>query len=942
MAPMGRGCAPVGRGLRRCWMRRRSANWRGAGLRPWRHWFAMRRCRRLAAARLPICRWSICRRPRSSGWSACMRIEDILPLSPLQEGLLFHALFDAQGPDIYTMQIGFALDGPLDSEVLRAAAEALVQRHASLRAAFRHDNLSRPVQIIVPAVRVPWRSIDLSLLEEAAREQRWELLLLEDRAERFDFAAAPLVRFTVVRLGAERHRLLFTNHHILMDGWSVPVVVQELLTLYARRGDGRALPRVTPYRDYLAWIAAQDRTAAVAAWSAALSGLEEPTLVAAQAPRRVPVVSEKINFTLSEPLTTVLSQQARARGLTLNTYIQAAWAMLLGRLTGRDDVVFGITVAGRPPEIAGIESMVGLFINTLPLRVKLPPSKPVADLLSELQDSQSRLMAHQHLGLAEIQGLVGLGELFDTLVVFENYPVDHAALAKASNGLHATPIAGHDASHYPLSLAAVPGERLRLRLEYRPDLFDRVSVEALRGLLIRLLEASVAQPDCAIGRLDILDAAERQTLLCDWNDTARAIPVATLPELFAAQAARSPEAVAVVFGEQRLSYAALDARANQLAHHLRNLGVGPEVVVGLCVERSLEMLVGLIGILKAGGAYLPLDPSYPSARLAFMLEDAGAPVLLTQAALRQRIPEHRGTIVELDADWPAIARQPTTAPGNTLHPQNTAYVIYTSGSTGTPKGVAMGYGALSNLISWSTHQTQGGPGNTVAQFTAISFDVSAQEIFSAITTGKTLFLPTEDVRRNPAQLVHWLTSHKINEFFAPNLIIEALCDAIIEEGNDPTTLTHLAQAGEALTLSENLRKFFSYRSNVQLHNHYGPTETHVVSAYDFPQDTLKWPELAPIGRPITNTQVYVLDSGLEPVPIGVVGELYVARTGLGRGYVGRCGLTAERFVANPFGMAGSRLYRTGDLARWRRDGVLEFLGRADHQVKLRGFRIEPG
>src|SRR5580704_10319635 len=445
-----------------------------------------------------------------------MRIEDVLPLSPLQEGLLFHALFDAQGPDIYTMQIGFALDGPLQSDALQAAVDALVQHHASLRAAFRHDNLSRPVQIIVPTVRVPWRSIDLSLLDEADREQRLTQILAEDCGERFDLAAPPLVRFSLIRLGAERHRLLFTNHHILMDGWSVPVLVQELLTLYARRGDGRALPRVTPYRDYLAWIAAQDRTAAVAAWSAALAGLEEPTLVAAQAPRRIPVASEKINFMLSEPLTAALSQQGRTRGLTLNSYIQGAWAMLLGRLTGRDDVVFGITVAGRPPEIAGIESMVGLFINTLPLRVKLPPSKPVADLLSELQDSQSRLMAHQHVGLAEIQGLAGLGELFDTLVVFENYPVDHAALAKASNGLHATPIAGHDASHYPLSLAAVPGERLRLRLEYRPDLFERQSVEALGARLIRLLEASVAQPDCAIGRLDILDAAERQTLLCDW------------------------------------------------------------------------------------------------------------------------------------------------------------------------------------------------------------------------------------------------------------------------------------------------------------------------------------------------------------------------------------------------------------------------------------------
>ena len=289
--------------------------------------------------------------------------------------------------------------------------------------------------------------------------------------------------------------------------------------------------------------------------------------------------------------------------------------MLLGRLTGRDDVVFGITVAGRPPEIAGIESMVGLFINTLPLRVKLPPDKPLGDLLSELQDSQSRLMAHQHVGLAEIQGLAGLGELFDTLVVFENYPVDHAALAKASNGLHATPIAGHDASHYPLSLAAVPGERLRLRLEYRPDLFDRESAETLGKRLIRLLELSVAEPDRAIGRLDILDAAERQTLLCDWNDTARALPVATLPELFSAQAARSPDAVAVVFGEQRLSYAALDARANQLAHHLRRLGVGPEVVVGLCVERSLEMLVGLAWHpqgrrrLSAARSFLPARPS---------------------------------------------------------------------------------------------------------------------------------------------------------------------------------------------------------------------------------------------------------------------------------------------------------------------------------------------
>src|SRR6202163_2124695 len=937
MAPMGRGCAPAGRGRRRCWMRRRSATWRGAGLRSWRHWLAMRRCRRLAAARLRICRWSICRRPRSSGWSACMRIEDVLPLSPLQEGLLFHALFDAQGPDIYTMQIGFALDGPLDSAVLRAAAEALVQRHASLRAAFRHDNLSRPVQVIVPTVVVPWRSIDLSLLDDAAREQRWEQILAEDCGERFDLAAPPLVRFSLIRLGADHYRLLFTHHHILMDGWSVPVLVQELLTLYAQRGDGRALPRVTPYRDYLAWIAAQDRTAAVAAWSAALSGLEEPTLVAPHDRGQAAMLPERIMIALSEPLTAALGQQGRARGLTLNSYIQGAWAMLLGRLTGRDDVVFGITVAGRPPEIAGIESMVGLFINTLPLRVKLPPDKPLADLLSELQDSQSRLMAHQHVGLAEIQGLVGLGELFDTLVVFENYPVDHAALAKASNGLHATPIAGHDASHYPLSLAAVPGERLRLRLEYRPDLFERQSAETLGRRLIRLLELSVAEPERAIGRLDILDAAERQTLLCDWDDTARAIPVATLPELFCAQAARSPEAVAVVFGEQRLSYAALDARANQLAHHLRHLGVGPEVVVGLCVERSLEMLIGLIGILKAGGAYLPLDPSYPNQRLAFMLEDAGARILVTKTAQLARLPADVARIVCLDADHPDIARQPITAPAGRLDSQNSAYVIYTSGSTGTPKGVVVGHQNIVRLVHEANYVDLTAD-DVFLHLAPLAFDASTFEIWGALLNGARLVIYPDGVVDLP-RLRSVIAQQQISVLW----LTAALCHQVVDEDVEALAGVRQLLAGGDVLSAPHVRRVIEALPGCTLINGYGPTEGTTFSACFAVPDVAAIADTVPIGRPITNTQVYVLDGGLEPVPIGGAGDLYVAGLGVGRGYVGRCGLTAERFVANPFGAAGgSRMYRTGDLARWRSDGVLEFLGRADHQVKLRGFRIEPG
>ena len=591
------------------------------------------------------------------------QIEDVLPLAPLQEGLLFHALYDAQAPDIYMVQLELGLEGALDSDRMAAAVQALVARHASLRARFRHEHLGRPVQIIVPDATVPWRCIDLSSLDAAGREERLAAVLAQERAARFDLAGAPLIRFALIRLAGDQHRLVLTNHHIVMDGWSMPVLVRELLTLYAHRGDAAVLPRVTPYRDYLAWMAGQDRSAARAAWREALAGLEEATRLAPHDPGRAPVAPEQMRLALSATLTTALTAQARQHGLTLNTLIQAAWAILLGRMTGREDVVFGVTVSGRPPEIAGIESMVGLFINTLPLRVQLPPGTALLELLRQVQNDQSKLMEHQHLGLAEVQGLAGLGELFDTLVVFENYPVDRAGLTAQVGGLRLTDFRGLDATHYPLSLAAHPGERLQLQLSYRPDLFDRASVEAIAGRLVRLLEGAVADPDRAIGRLDILGAAERHTILREWNATARAIPGATLPELFAAQVARTPEADAVVFEDERLSYGELDARSSQLAHHLRALGVGPEVVVGLCIERSLAMLVGLLGILKAGGAYLPLDPDYPPERLAFMLADAGAPVLLTRTALRAHLPAHDAArIVCLDADWPAIARQPTTAP----------------------------------------------------------------------------------------------------------------------------------------------------------------------------------------------------------------------------------------------------------------------------------------
>ena len=446
------------------------------------------------------------------------KLEDVLPLSALQEGLLFHALYDTQGPDLYTVQVVLGLEGHLDSHGLRVAAEALLERHANLRASFVHEGLSQPVQVIVPEVALPWCEVDLSGLDPAQREEQLSRFLAEERSLRFELSSGPLVRFSLIRLAREQYRFVFTNHHLLMDGWSLPVLVRELFLLYGQEGQSAALPRVTPYRDYLGWIAAQDHQAAKGAWQRALEGLEEPTRLAAAEPgAAASALPEEIIVELPEALTEALSRQARSHSLTLNTILQGAWAILLGRLTGRDDVVFGTTVAGRSSEIAGIQTMVGLFINTLPVRVRLRLTEPLSELLTRLQDSQSQLITHQHLGLAEIQSLAGLGELFDTLVVFENYPLDRNALAQPVAGLELTSVEAHDATHYPLSLVAVPGERLRLRFQYRSDLFERSSVEAIGRRLIALLEAVVADPSQPIGRIDILAPEERREILFESN-----------------------------------------------------------------------------------------------------------------------------------------------------------------------------------------------------------------------------------------------------------------------------------------------------------------------------------------------------------------------------------------------------------------------------------------
>ncbi|MEE1783006.1 condensation domain-containing protein, partial [Streptomyces sp. SP17BM10] len=528
------------------------------------------------------------------------RIESILPLSPLQQGLLFHARYDTQGPDVYTMQLALDIEGELDAEALRGACAALLRRHAGLRAAFRYRKNGEPVQLIPFEVAPDFTVVDLTGRPSGERARAADAVAAEDRARRFDLARPPLIRFTLVSQGADRHQFLVTVHHILVDGWSRATVIGELFELYglARRGsDERALPPVAPYREYLTWVAAQDRTAAEAAWRQVLDGLEEPTLLAAPDPTRAPVVPVATRAELPQEQTAALVRWARERGVTVNTVVQAAWAIVLGRLTGRDDVVFGGTVSGRPPQVPGVESMVGLFINTLPVRVALDPAERFGALLERLQDQQAGLMDHQYLGLSDVLRTAGHGELFDTLLVFENYPVDTEGLRRSAGGLGVVDGRNHEGTHYPLSLTVGLGTTLALDLAHRPDLLDQEQVDALAAALLRVLGEAASVAELPVGRLRVSDGADEALVLGAWAGEAEVAPeLEPLLGRFARQVAATPDATAVISGDERLSYAELDARSNRLARLLLQRGARAEGYVAVALPRTAELLVALLAV----------------------------------------------------------------------------------------------------------------------------------------------------------------------------------------------------------------------------------------------------------------------------------------------------------------------------------------------------------
>ncbi|TGA95241.1 non-ribosomal peptide synthetase, partial [Streptomyces palmae] len=863
-------------------------------------------------------------------------VAEIWPLTPLQQGLLFHALYDTRAADVYTVQLVLELDGPLDTTALRAAGQGLLDRHASLRARFHHRGLEHPVQLIPRHAALPWQEEDLSSATPAVQEAELARLTAEDSAVRFDVTTGPLLRMTLVRLAPDRHHLMLTLHHLLLDGWSLPVVLHDLLAAYAAGGRTAGLPPAPSYREFLAWRARQDRSAAEAVWRRALDGLEGPTRIAPhadvdggeQAPRR-------IGAALSEELTTALHTAARNRGLTAHTVLQGAWAILLGRLTGREDVVFGGTTSGRPPELPGVETMVGLLINTLPVRVRLDPAEPLAAMLTRVQEEQSALIAHQHLGLPDIHRLTGYDQLFDTIIVTENYPFDEASLQPADTGLRVTGLHGLDATHYPVSLTAVPGPSLGLRLTYRPDALDPSTAQALLERARRALEAFATRPDQPVGGIDLRSAEERPKPMPGMGAGLREAPRATLPQLFERQVARTPRATAVIHGREALTYRELEAAANRMARLLTARGAGPEHTVALALPRSPRLVIAMLAVLKAGAAYLNLDPEYPVERLAFMLRDARPTLLLTVGETAAELP--RAAVPQLLLDGPDIAAELAAAPDGALTdderagplaPQHPAYVIYTSGSTGTPKAVVVTHDGIPCLLARNAHLGVGA-GSRVLQFASPSFDGATWEMSMALSSGAALVLAPAEHLLPGAPLARTCATHAVTHLLLPpTALAEMPADGL------PPRATLLV-GGEACPAE----LAAAWSADRRMINAYGPTEATVCTTLS---DPLSGTGTPPLGRPVADARVQVLDSALQPVPPGTAGELYVAGPGLARGYLGHPGLTAQRFVADPYGPPGSRMHRTGDVVRRRTDGQLEFVGRADAQVKIRGFRVEPG
>ncbi|HEX2091791.1 MAG TPA: amino acid adenylation domain-containing protein, partial [Longimicrobiaceae bacterium] len=877
-------------------------------------------------------------------------VESVFPLSPAQQEILLRIL-RTPDRDEYVEQICWTMEGELDAAAFARAWQLVVDRHPVLRTVFFWEGLEEPLQVVRRTARITVRAEDWSA-DHAERPARLERLLVEERTRAFDYSAAPLMRVVQLRAGEREHHFVWSYHHLLLDGWSGALCLREVLAAYEALCGGRepAPGPVHPYGAYLEWLRRQDPAEAERFWRGALAGFRETTPVAAERSGTRSGEEGDRYGVVSRVTTGALAGRLRGEGrrqrVTLNTLFQAAWGLVLGRYAAERDAVFGSVAAGRPASLPGSDAMLGVFISTVPTRVRVEPAARVASWLRGLQAEQAEARRFEHVGPGRIQGWseVPRGrKLFDTLLVFQNLP-DIRFSGAGVAGVEIRDlrrVATRAGLGYGLLLEVTPGRELELLLRFDEARFDADTAERMLGHLETVLDAMVSRPDGRVGGVALVDSAERHTLVERWNATAAGFArEARIHDLVAAPAAGRPDAPAVVCGPRVVSYAEFHARATALARRLRALGVGPEVRVALLLDRSVELAVSILAVLRAGGAFVPLDPEYPAERLAFVLRDSGAALVLTRAVLRERLGETGATVVcldELDA-----SREPGEAFEDRGVADNLAYLCYTSGSTGRPKAVMVSH---RSLVAYSQAMVRAlglAGDDRFLQFASPGFDVLIEELFPAWMAGAAVVFPEGEPPGSPAELMAMVEAQGVTSLELPTAYWHEWMRQVAEEGGYVPACVRRVLVGGERVLPERLRAWAGQEA--ALVHVFGLTETTVTTTVlhlDPGEDGSGWANL-PVGRPVENARVYVLDDEGNPVPMGVPGEMYVGGEGVARGYLGQPELTAGRYLPDALsGEAGGRLYRTGDRVRWLADGNLEFLGRMDQQVKVRGYRIEP-
>ncbi|WP_051250929.1 amino acid adenylation domain-containing protein [Paenibacillus harenae] len=876
------------------------------------------------------------------------QVKDIYYLSPMQEGMLFHTLMSRDAS--YFEQMTVRIRGELNVALFEESMNLIVERYDVFRTTFLYDKVKRPIQVVLKDRPLKIQLEDLSGLTKEAQEVSLESARQKDREAGFDLSRDIPMRMIVFRLAADEYEMIWSHHHILMDGWCLGIIINELFSMYGclKRRETPALAPAQPYSDYIKWLEKQDKEKALAYWRELLGDYEQgvslPKRKAASNVQTGSYEQAELRFGFGLELSRKLQELASSLQITLNSLFQTLWGVMLQRYNHLDDVVFGSVVSGRPSELPGIETMVGLFINTIPVRIRASGNDSFAELAASVQRKAIESEGYDYMPLYDIQNLTELkNNLINHIIVFENYPVEKEVSESGSEdalGFDIGDVSMYEQTSYDLNIMVLPSDDLTVKLIFNASVYDPMLLQAIEGHLITLAEQAAADPGLPVRSMRIVTNEEQRLLesfhgeACDYQSEH------TVHRLFEEQAARSAEAAAIVSGAEQITYSELNEAANQMAHRLRRQGVGPGKPVGIMADRSIAYVTGVLAVLKAGGAFVPIDPDLPAERAAYMLDNSGAEMFLIQTDMIDRASAfvREGITLQLLQDelyaQESSDNLPPAAGSNDL-----LYVIYTSGTTGLPKGVMLEHKNMVNLLSYVWTKTTVPYHTKVLQYTTISFDVCYQEIFSTLLAGGTLCLIDNDTKSSVEKLTAWIGEQSIPVLFLPVPFLKFIFNEKDYAALFPHCVKHIITAGEQLVVSDGLRAYLRERE-VTLHNHYGPSETHVVTTLSLGAlDTIA--ELPAIGRPISNTGIYILNSGMQLQPVGIPGELFITGENVGRGYIGNAQLTAEKFLQNPYRSA-ERMYRTGDLACWLPNGDIELQGRMDHQVKIRGHRIELG